>query len=160
MNLRRFKEALPEGLQNLAVATVLLAILGGFYYYNMRSQNATSPDSPATKASPTAALPPPMPGWNEIGDCSPFTSGVQTLKFFKDGKLEIHNNLQKPTLLKSGTWNYDSTLDRFHTLIEGETNSYFLLLEVDDTVCILASGETSSANLDTAWFARVDDDED
>jgi hypothetical protein len=111
------------------------------------------PPQPVLKLKPQAVSTPVVPGWKEISYCSPFYSGKQMLTFRKNGVVELRDDLMRGSA-RSGTWGYDAGLGHFHTAIEQQPAKYFLMRINSDSICILATGSPTAANLETAWFSH------
>ena len=79
----------------------------------------------------------------------------KSLTFRRDCVVELRDDVMGRGKAHLGTWAYDAELGHFRTVIYQEFAAYFLMRLNDDSICVLASGSPTAANLETAWFARI-----
>lgn len=114
------------------------------------------------KKGTSLAPPPAVAGWDEIDECTPFTSfdGSQTLDFEASRKVSLANELddtKKSEHKIDGTWSFNEEKKRYTIFLGEAASDYTLIKPNNSTLCILASGDIGSVNMRESWFALIED---
>lgn len=138
-------------------AVGLGVVIGGIWWFSREPSREVPAETRSVKevvrdfkAKQAATMP---PGWYALLGCGPFTSA--------DGKTEL--SFRRDYTLKrgamSGTWAYEPADDRYVVNVGGETHPYTLFDNDGVQVCLLVSGDITSANLEASWFSNSKPDE-
>jgi hypothetical protein len=107
---------------------------------------------------------PAVAGWDEIDECGSLTSwdGTKTLDFERNHRASVSekpsDEADKSERKVDGIWSFDAEKDRYIVAFKDSRVDYELVKPEDSSVCILAPGDISAANLRESWFGRIKDE--
>jgi len=103
-----------------------------------------------------AAKPKPVPGWEDIRECSEFTSidSQQSLSLNPDGSASLVDTDEAgKTRASEGGWSLIQAEQRVYLINVPGMISRYTLVSPPDGGCVLPSGSIERANLRLSWFS-------